>query len=96
MTPERLQELNELAAKIKRDEENIQTLRYTAAIIAGTSNNHVKPQMVRVVPMTVTDYALATLELKPDFFPHIIRALENYAEEIDTETAVARVKLKHA
>ena len=96
MTLEKLQELNELAAKIKRDEENIQTLRKTAAIIAGTLTSHVKAQAVKVIPMNANDYPLDTLKLKPAFFPHIIRALENYAEEIDAEASVARAKLKHA
>jgi uncharacterized membrane-anchored protein len=94
MTQEKLQELNDLAAKIKRNEENVAALKKTAMIIAGTLNNYVKT--VKVVPMNANDYALDTLKLSPAFFPHIIRALENYAEEIDTETSIARVKLKHA
>jgi hypothetical protein len=94
MTQEKLQELNDLAAKIKRNEENVAALKKTAMIIAGTLNNYVKT--VKVAPMNANDYPLDTLKLSPAFFPHIIRALENYAEEIDTETAVARVKLKHA
>ena len=96
MTPERLQELNELAAKIKRNNENVAALQRTAMIIAGTLTTHVKSQLVKVVPMNANDYPLETLKLTPAFFPHIIRALENYAEEIDAETSIARAKLKHA
>lgn len=96
MTPERLQELNELAEKIKRNNENVAAIQIAVGVIAMKVDSNAKAQKIKVTPLNSRDYALQTLVLPPAFFPHIIRALENYAEEIDAETSVARAKLKHA
>lgn len=96
MNNDKLKELNDMAAIIKRNEENIESLRDSANLISNENPSRSHVSSVRILPMNAGSYVLETIDLPPAAFPHIVRALENYAEILEAEASITRAKFKQA